>query len=189
MRRPVRYGQPMSKSKSRSPELFPNGWCVRRDDGTIATIQGVSGLGLLAARALAMTRSQSMNLGGVATIRRQCSLDRVPKASMSTKTRAGAPVYLSFKLCLVSLGTGKARQFRWTSAGVGPLDQLNQHKIDTAWRHVYSQWAWATAMKQQHRPTEVMAMSIPADLDQYLEQIVLPPAPTTEQVLRQIAGT
>lgn len=174
----------MSTSKSRYPELFPNGWCVRRDDGTIATIQGVSGLGLLAARTLVMNRSKSMELGGVATIRRQCSLDRVPKASMSMKTRPGGPMYLSFKLCLVSLGTGKARQFRWTSAGVGPLDQLKQHKIDTAWRHVYSQWAWATAMKQEHRPAEVMAMSIPADLDQYLEQIVLPPAPTLEQIKR-----
>lgn len=177
----------MLKQSHREPELFPNGWCVRRDDGTIAAIQGVKGIGILASRALAKARASRMSLAAKPLIRNQTSHARVPKVLIDGKRRPGSDsVFVSMKLPMVSTGSGKNRRFRTAYVGLGNAGLFTQKDIDAAWKVLYSQWAWATAMKADYPPIEVFGMPVPDDVEFYADLIVVPRPATLEDVLKKV---
>lgn len=174
-------------NKIKQPELFPNGWCVRREDGTIATIQRVKGVGVLASLALAKAKAARMDLSAKPIIRNQTSHKRVPKVLIGGKRRPGSSsVFVSLKLPLVSTGSAKNRKFRTAYVGLGNAGTFTQQDIDAAWKKLYAQWAWATAMKEKFPPTEVMEMPVPDNVELYAELVIAPTPPSLQEVIDKV---
>lgn len=173
-------------------ERFPKGLCVRRADGTIATVQGIRGLALGEAFRLAQCRAEQMDLSPeIPSQQRRTSLDRLPKVQTTLRHRfAGADrpvdlqwsIYMSFQLPLVSW-QGK---HRWATASVGNLHALSAVRIERAWRTVHAQWAWITSLKQTVPAADLFAMSVPDSVDEFIELIDLPSPPTVTELWARV---
>jgi len=172
-------------------DRLPNGWCIRRADGTIAAIQGIRDLGEKSALKLAAHRASRMDLSALPRQHNQnVSLGRLPKVQHSLRHRyySGRPIsqqwmiYVSFLLPLATLGTGMNRRNRWATASVGNIRDLNPERIDIAWRQVYAKWAWATSQKSETSAEQVYSLAVPDDVESYLDLIDLPPAPSVEML-------
>lgn len=165
-------------------DRFPHGWCIRRADGTIATIQRIKGLKPAAAYRLAEQKAGWMDLSALPSTRhRKPSLGKIPKVQFNIRRRFRGhdkslarqwSIYLSFILPLCSVIEGGKRKIRWSRVGVGSLDQLSQTKVNQAWRRVYGVWAWSTSLKGTVENQVIFHMEIPENTDSYLDLIDYP---------------
>jgi hypothetical protein len=174
-------------------ERFPNGWCIRRRDGSIATIQavkkGVSEAGALRAAELL---AKEIDLSPLPPHQhRKAKLDRLPKVQFNLRHRyRGADfsenqqwsIYLSFQLPLCSIGSGAARKMRWSKSTVGELANMTEANIEAAWREVYGKWAWATHLKADLTPEQLFDRRPPDDTSEFLALIAVPAAPTIDEI-------
>jgi hypothetical protein len=176
-------------------DLFPNGWCIRRADGAIASIQGFQSKNIASAFKRASLRAASMDLAPLHTAPQpNVSLARLPKAQTKLRHRfyAARPhsqqwsIYLSFQLPLTVIGSGRNRRYRWTSVAVGKVSDLEPARIEQAWRRVYAMWAWATSLKSKMSAEQIFALEAPGDVECYLDLIDLPSAPTVSMLWERL---
>lgn len=177
-------------------DLFPHGWCIRRADGTIATIQKIRNLGLDASFKIAQERAARMDLSAPPCLnRKKATLVRLPKAQVTLRHRfrgGDKPtaeqwrIFLSFQLSICTKGTGAARRHRWMKVPIGNLHELSPARIATAWRRVYAGWAWATSLKDEHTTEEIYRMPLPENLEDFLLLISLPPPPSIPELWERV---
>lgn len=177
-------------------DRFPHGWCIRRADGTIATIQQIKGLKPAAAYRLAEQKAGWMDLSALPSTRhRKPSLGKTPKVQLNIRRRFRGhdkplarqwSIYLSFILPLCSVIEGGKRKIRWSRVGVGSLDQLSQAKVNQAWRRVYGVWAWSTSLKETVENQIIFHMEIPENIDSYLDLIDYPNPPSVSELWKRL---
>lgn len=177
-------------------DRFPHGWCIRRADGTIATIQRIRGFRPVAAYKIAEQKAEWMDLSSLPSTRhRRPSLEKIPKVQLNIRRRFRGhdkpmarqwSIYLSFILPLCSIVEGGKRKMRWSRVGVGSLDKLNQEKVNQAWKRVYGVWAWSTSLKETVENQVIFNMKIPEDVDSYLGLIDYPKSPSVSELRKHL---
>lgn len=185
----------MTTSNNHSPvEVFSEQVLIRREDGTIASRISIEQLGLETAEAVADELAGKLDLTAQSRPRNGASRlgEKLPRPTVmiSNRWRAGTALqcktYLSFRLCIVSTGSGKNRHHRWGHAGLGEASQITQTAIEIAWGKIYGQWAWGSALRDRLGAVEIMKLELPEELGPYQAMIRIPPAPTVAELLSSI---
>lgn len=173
-------------------ERFPNGWMIRRLDGTIKTIVGVSkGASDIQQKVKALEIAGQMALSpkdeGPLTVNRDLSVppSMVIGIRRRHRGRAAKPdnqysIHVSLQVVLFSHSEDSGgRYHRWHKVGLGEMGSLTDEVIRAARERVYGAWAWATHMRSTQRVVDLLKRTVPADTTAFLEMLCNVPAPMT----------
>lgn len=173
-------------------ERFPQGWAVRRPEGTLkAVIAGDDD----AARRRALAVAEEMLLSAKAEADTNVNRDfaRPPSVVVSIRRRhrgrAARPekqysINVSLQLVLFSHSEASGgRYHRWHKVSLGEMGALTDKAISEAWMAVYGAWAWATHLRMTYRVQDLLNLPVPARTCEYLAMLEGLPEPRTKQQL------
>lgn len=173
-----------SRAPSPGIERFPQGWAVRRSDGTIKTIIGLaSGDGgaddVAKARAIEIAKVVALHPNDHGQVNRH--FDEPPSMVVAIRRRhrgrAAKPenqysIHVSLQLVLFSHSEDSgSRYHRWYKVSLGEMGSLTDKGIRDAWERVYGAWAWATHMRRDNRVVDLLKLAVPADTSTFLNLI------------------
>lgn len=184
--------------KTRPPESFverfPQGWAVRRPDGTIKTVvASVKGEVDSIAKDKAVSIAEHMFLSANEEPHANVNRDfgQPPSVIVSIRRRhrgrAARPdnqysINVSLQLVLFSHSEASGTRYhRWHKVSLGEMGSLTDEAISEAWGRVYGAWAWATHLRMTKRVVDLLNLAVPADTNTYLQMLTSIPAPRTQQ--------
>lgn len=183
--------------KTRTPESFvehlPQGWAVRRPEGTFKTIIPTGSDDPCTAKEKAVAAAEQMLLSAKDEPHTNVNRDfaKPPSVVVSIRRRhrgrAARPenqysINVSLQLVLFSHSEASGgRYHRWHKVSLGEMGSLTDKGICEAWRAVYGAWAWATHMRMTHRVEELLRIAVPAHTENYLDMVVGLPLPRTRE--------
>ena len=183
----------MIRSKHPHVQRFPNGWVIRRLDGTICKILPVQkGQRDSSVKKEAIRQAKEVDLSPRVDKRMAVnrSLESLPKVQVTIRRRSrgrnASPdrlysIHVSIQLTLMSLMVDGSRKNRYERISLGEMSTLSQVNIDQAWKALYGAWAWATFMRQDAEVGTIFKQDVPADRDTWIALIPELPAPLTVQ--------
>lgn len=180
-------------------ERFPNGWAVRREDGTIKTILGVhKNQPEVVARCKAVILSKTLDLSPKKDKKHVCnrSLSSPPSIVFSIRRRhrgmAAEPgrefsIHVSVQLALLSyMNDSNQRATRWYKIPIGEMRDLTDEALAKASKAVYGAWAWATYNRRTRQVSDLLHLDLPKNLSAWYEHLEnIPPFFTKDQVWRR----
>lgn len=181
----------MIRSKHPRVQRFPNGWAIRRLDGTILKILPVlKGQRDSSVRKEAIRQAKEVDLSPRADKRMAINrtLDNLPRVQVTIRRRSrgrnASPdrlysIHVSVQLTLMSLMVDGSRKNRYERISLGEMSALSQAQIDEAWVALYGAWAWATVMRQEAEVSAIFNQDVPTDRSTWLALISELPAPMT----------
>ena len=185
----------MIRSKHPHVQRFPNGWAIRRLDGTILKILPVlKGQRNSSVKKEAIRQAKEVDLSPKADKRMAVnrSLENLPRVQLTIRRRSrgrnASPdrlysIHVSVQLTLMSLMVDGSRKNRYERISLGEMSSLSQVNIDQAWQALYGAWAWATVKRQEAEVGAIFKQDVPADRDTWLALIPELPAPLTVQAI------
>lgn len=182
-------------------ERFPQGWAVRRLDGTIQAVVGSNkpdGDELAHQQALAIAEAMLLapKTGYQTNVNRD--LGQPPSVMVSIRRRhrgrAARPdnqysINVSLQLVLFSHSEASgSRYHRWHKVSLGEMGTITDEAICEAWGRLYGAWAWATHLRMTHRVEEMLRLTVPVNTERFLAMLEFLPAPCTKQQIWEEYG-
>lgn len=175
-------------------ERFPQGWAVRRLDGTIKTVIGSSNPSAddhAHEKALAIAEAMLLSPKDAhqTNVNRYFALPPSVMVSIRRRHRGRAArpdnqysINVSLQLVLFShTEASGSRYHRWHKVSLGEMGAITDEAICEAWAGLYGAWAWATHLRMTHRVEEMLKFNVPINTEHYLSMIESLPTPRTRQ--------
>lgn len=174
-------------------DRLPQGWAVRRLDGTFKAVVGKSaGEEDEVAMGKALTIAEGMLLSANdLSSRPRRDFWQPPTVMVSIRRRhrgrSARPdnqysINVSLQLVLFSHSEASgSRYHRWHKVSLGEMGAINNKAICEAYGRLYGAWAWASHLRMTHRVEELLRLTVPVNTEQFLAMLESLPAPRTKQ--------